>query len=137
MGASATSRATDATHRGVQDVPGSYTFASWLLLIAGVLHIMVGGIAVWESDWVVAQLAFGNLEAWGWTFVLWGALQVAGGGMSLAQRTHGPLIGIILAGFSMVLWFVFIFAAPYAAIAGIALNGVILHGLTRVESRID
>ena len=114
-------------------VPGIYTFASWMLLVAGVLHLMVGSIAVWESDWVVAQVTFGNLEAWGWSYMVWGAMLVLAGGLSLAQRSLGPLVGVVLAGFSMVLWFGFIFAAPFAALIGIAINGSVIYGLTRAE----
>src|SRR5688572_6983260 len=107
---SATNTRRGARVRTFEHVPRAYTFASWMLVVAGVLYLMTGAIAVWESDWVFAELAFDNLEAWGWGLMLWGALQVAAGGLSLSQHGIGQIAGVVLAGFSIVLWLGFIFA---------------------------
>lgn len=134
MTSSATGRARRV--RVFTDVPAAFTFAAWLLIVAGVLYLMVGGIAVWESDWVLAEVTFDNLEAWGWGLMAWGALQVAAGGLSLSQHSAGQVAGVVLAGFSIVLWLGFLFSEPVAAIVGIALDAAVIYGLTRVDAHV-
>jgi hypothetical protein len=116
------------------DVSGWYTFAGCMLLVSGFINAMHGYIAIAESDYLVNQLYFENLDVWGWVFLGFGALQLLAGGMSLAMRTLGPIIGVTLASIAMILWFAMIFAAPFPALVGIAINGTIIYGLTRVEA---
>lgn len=116
------------------DVSGWYAFASIMLLVSGFLNGMHGYIAVAESDYIVNQLFFENLDVWGWVFMGFGALQLLAGAMSLAMRTIGPVIGISLASIAMVLWFAMIFAAPFPALVGLAINATIIYGLTRYET---
>lgn len=116
------------------DVSGWYTFAGCMLLVSGFINAMHGYIAIAESDYLVNQLLFENLDVWGWIFLGFGALQLLAGGMSLAMRTLGPIIGVSLASVAMILWFAMIFAAPFPALVGIAINGTIIYGLTRVEA---
>jgi hypothetical protein len=47
------------------------------------------------------------------------------------MMTFGALTGITLAVVASVLWFFMIFAAPFAAIVGIALNVIIIYGMSQ------
>jgi len=103
-----------------------------MLLIAGASNMIHGYVALNQSEFLVNQLLWDNLDVWGWVFLGWGALQVVAGGMSLAMRSLGPIIGVVLASIAMLLWFTMVFAAPFAAIIGLAINGAVVFGLTRV-----
>ncbi len=119
--------------RSPVDVSGWYAFAGCMLLVVGFLNVMHGYIAIQESDYLVNQIMFDNLETWGWVFVVFGALQILAGGMALAARSIGPIVGVTLSSIAIILWFAMIFAAPFPALVGIAINGAIIYGLTRVE----
>jgi hypothetical protein len=109
---------------------GWATFAAVLLLIAGAFNVMHGLVALNQSDYLINQLLYDNLDVWGWVFLAWGALQVLAGLMSFGTGSVGPAIGIGLASVATVLWFFMIFAAPFAAVLGFVVNIMIIYGLT-------
>lgn len=112
------------------DISGWKVFAGVALLIAGGFNIANGLIAIDNSSLYVAQTLFGNLEAWGWAFVIWGALQMLAGGLSFSHSMAWSMLGVGLATVSCMFWFVMIFAAPFAALLGVILNIAIIYGLT-------
>ena len=63
-------------------------------------------------------------------FLILGVLQVAAGAAVLARRLGGYKLGVILSGGAMIVWFLMTFSAPFAAILGVIVNGLILYGLT-------
>ena len=119
-----------ATTTRTSDISGWKVFAAVALLIAGGFNIANGLIAIDNSDLLVAQAMFGNLEAWGWAFVIWGVLQMLAGGLSFGHSIAWSMLGVGLAVVACMFWFVMIFAAPFAALLGVALNIAIIYGMT-------
>ena len=61
---------------------GWIVFASFVIIIVGVMDVLQGFIAILEDDYVVATpkgLAILDVTAWGWTSLIWGALLVIAG----------------------------------------------------------
>ena len=50
-------------------------FAGIMLVLVGFFNVIDGIAAISDSKYVVNQLLFSNLDAWGWFFLIWGALQ--------------------------------------------------------------
>jgi hypothetical protein len=110
---------------------GWYACAAILLAIVGAFNILHGYVALENSEFLVSQYVYDNLDFWGWAFLIWGGLQVLAGIVTLASTTStfGPLLGTMLATVGAVMWFFMIFAAPTAALIGIVVNLVIIYGL--------
>jgi hypothetical protein len=61
-----------------------------------------------------AAIVYDNLTFWGWAFLIWGALQILAGAVTLSHRTWGAALGVALAATSCVLWFFMIFVGRRA-----------------------
>jgi hypothetical protein len=101
-----------------------------MLTIAGGLNVIHGITAIHNSSYFTHQVLYNNLSAWGWVFLIWGALQVAAGVGALSGQQYGSYLGVTLAGVSAIMWFFFLFAAPFAAIVGVTVNVFVIYGLT-------
>jgi hypothetical protein len=109
---------------------GWTVFAAVMLVVAGIFNLTQGLVALNQSEYLVNQLLFQNLDFWGWALVIWGGLQALAGVLSFGSGSAGPIIGICMSSLAAVLWFFMIFAAPAAAIIGVALNVLIIYGLS-------
>ncbi|MCB0879678.1 MAG: hypothetical protein KDC46_11965 [Thermoleophilia bacterium] len=134
QGSSAPVRDVRSEQAGVLDT-GWLACSAVLLLIAGSLNFFQGLFALNQSDYLVNQLLFSNLDAWGWTFVVWGSLQFLAGAFAFTGSAVARYTGVTLATIATVLWFLMIFAAPFAAILGGIVNLVIIYGLTAAQQR--
>ncbi len=57
--------------------------------------------------------------------------------LALVGWQTGAMLGVLLASFSVLLWFAFIFATPYGAVAGIALSLSVIWGFTRDPANLE
>jgi hypothetical protein len=120
--------------RGYVDT-GWLTCASILLVVSGAFNILHGLVALNQSEYLVNQVLFGNLDAWGWTFLVWGVLQAVAGAVAIGGATWARMLGVGLGTFACLLWFVMIFAAPFAALAGIVVNVMVIYGMSTTPPR--
>ena len=105
-------------------------FAALALLIAGGFNLIHGFVALDHKRFVTSHIIYHNLTVWGWVFLIWGALELFAGVLVLQRNLTGYKIGVLRGGAGMVLWFLMAFSAPFAAIVGMIVNGLILYGLT-------
>jgi hypothetical protein len=119
-----------ATHTMSRAKSGWVWFAAIMLIIAGGFNLIHGFVALDRKQFITTQIAYSNLTFWGWVFLILGALQVSAGAAVLARRLGGYKLGVILSGGAMIAWFLMTFSAPFAAILGVIVNGLILYGLT-------
>ncbi len=111
-------------------VTGWVWFAGILLIIAGVFNIIHGFTAIEDKSYFSNHIVYNNLTFWGWVFLIWGVLEVFAGFASVTGNMVGNYLGVLIASWAVILWFIMIFVAPGAAILGVAINTLIIYGLT-------
>jgi hypothetical protein len=121
-------RATGDT--GAVRVTGWVWFAGIMLIVAGGFNLINGFSMIERHQYYNNHIVYSNLSFWGWVFVVWGALQLFAGFASIAGSMSGNYIGVLLASTATFLWFIMIFAAPWAALLGVTVNVLIIYGLT-------
>jgi hypothetical protein len=109
---------------------GWLVFAAVMLMVAGLLNLINGITALHNSSYYTSQVLYHNLSAWGWIFLIWGALQLVAGFSAFSGRALGSYLGVTLAAVAATMWFFFLFGAPFAAIVGVTVNILVIYGLT-------
>jgi hypothetical protein len=99
------------------------------LVVLGAIDFIHGYQALAREEFFTDRIVYDNLTFWGWVFICWGVVQLIAGIGTIADRPWAIYIGVAAASLAIVLWFFMIFAAPVAAIVGVALNGLIVIGL--------
>jgi hypothetical protein len=51
-------------------------FAAVLLFLVGLFNVIDGVAAIGDSKYIVGQVLFSSLHAWGWFFLIWGIIQL-------------------------------------------------------------
>jgi hypothetical protein len=112
---------------------GWVTFAGVVGLVVGAYHVLSGIGALTDDDTLRAQAAdvlFGiNVTAWGWFWLLLGAVQLVAGYLILQRNEWGRWLGIVMAGLSALFTVFVIFVFPLWAISVLALDCLVLYAL--------
>jgi hypothetical protein len=108
---------------------GWYDFAAVLFAIAGIWNGLAGLSAIFKKEYFSEQsLLYQNLQVWGWVWLIMGLLQLGAAAALVAGGGRG--MGIALAAVSCVIQFASIGAYPLWSILVIALDIVVIYGLT-------
>jgi hypothetical protein len=119
------------TTRAERDPMTGWTvFAAVWLLIAGSFNIITGATAVHRGSFFAHQMLVSNLSTWGWIMLIVGIIQATASLLVFARNSTGNLLGLLVAMGATVLWFLFLFSAPFAALIGLLMNGMVIYGLT-------
>ena len=117
---------------------GWVTFAGIVALVVGIYHLLSGIGALTDDDTIRAQAAdvmFGiSVTAWGWFWLLLGALQVLAGYLILQRNEWGRWLGMTMAGLSALFTVFVIFVFPLWAVTVLALDCLVLYALA---SQVD
>ena len=117
---------------------GFALFAGVLMIIAGLWAIILGISAILNDKvFVTAQgyLYEFDITGWGWVHLILGVL-VGGAGIGIIQgATWGRVVGIAVAGLSLLANFMFIPHYPVWSILIIALDVLIIWALVTYPSR--
>ena len=106
--------------------------AATFLMIAGVWHALAGIAAIVHDDVYLAtpQYIYSfDLTAWGWVHLLLGVLQIVAGFAVLKGQMWARVVGITMAGLSMIANFLFLPHYPLWSLLIIALDGAIIWAL--------
>lgn len=106
------------------------TFAGLMMILAGVLDGLNGIWALQADDTKLAALFADNLTAWGWIYLILGALLVVAGFAVFARASWAVLVGIIFGLIGATLNMLWIFDYPIASLILVALNVLVVYGLT-------
>lgn len=110
---------------------GWVTFAGVALVVAGVLNVLQGLVALnQESLYAGADLIFGDRTAIGTTWLVIGAVEILTGALVLRGRVFGQFLGVMVAGLNGFWHFLFIGADPARSIAVMVVDGLIIYALT-------
>ena len=117
---------------------GWVTFSGVLLLILGTLNIIDGIAAVGNAHFFVANTHYiaGDLNAWGWTILCLGAIQLAAGFGVFARNQLSRWLGVAVLGLNAIAQLFFMPAYPLWSLSIFALDIVALYGLVAYGKRI-
>ena len=112
---------------------GWITFAGLVAVIAGGYNALSGIAALSDDDTLVAEagkVLYGiDLTAWGWFWLVLGAVQIITGVLIFQRHSWGLWLGVGIAGLSGMLTVIVMFVFPLWAIAVLALDFLVLFGL--------
>ncbi len=110
---------------------GWITFAAILAGVAGVANGVWGLAAVLNTS-ALAQYSvlFTKLNAWGWAIMLFGIVQIIAAFMLVARSNAGRILAIVLAAVSILGWMMWLGALPFAGLAALVLDVLVIYGLS-------
>lgn len=111
---------------------GWVTFAGIIAAVVGVWNVLTGIAAVAEDDQTeeLAEVLYGiDITAWGWFWIIVGALQIVTAWLIFARNPLGQIAGIIWAAISASLAVFMIFVAPIWALVVLALDVAVIWAL--------
>ena len=112
---------------------GWITFAGVVALAAGAYNLLSGIAAVADDDTLTSratEVLYGiDLTAWGWFWVIAGALQLLAGVLILMRNPWGLWFGVGIAFLSAMMTIFVIFIFPLWAIAVLTLDFLIAYAL--------
>jgi hypothetical protein len=115
-------------------------FAAVLLLMAGVGHVLLGLLALFDASYFDPAEADPALDigysAWGWIQLVGGGFLISAGAGLLAGKEWARLVAVVLAGINAISALAFLPTAPVWGAMLVALAVVIVYALTvhRTES---
>ena len=119
-------------------VTGFAMFAGILMIIVGLWGLIVGISAILNDKVFVTTQGYVyefDVTGWGWVHLILGVL-VGGAGFGIIQgATWGRVVGIVVAGLSLIANFLFIPHYPVWSILIIALDVLIIWALITYPSR--
>ena len=128
-----------ATSQPAERVRGDYTdalrgggwlaFAGIMLVLVGMFNVIDGIAAIANSDYLVNELLFANLDAWGWFFLIWGILQICAGFGVVSGAAWGAMVGVITAFVNAIAQLSWAATYPVWAVCAIVLDVLIIYGL--------
>jgi hypothetical protein len=117
---------------------GWVTFAGIVALVVGGYNALGGLAALSDDDTLTAQateVLYGiDLTAWGWFWLLLGAVQILAGVLVLQRNEWGRWLAIAIAAVSALVTVFLIVIFPLWAIAVLALDTLVLYALVTREA---
>jgi len=117
---------------------GWVTFAGIVALVVGGYNALGGLAALSDDDTLTAQateVLYGiDLTAWGWFWLLLGAVQILAGVLVLQRNEWGRWLAIVIAAVSALVTVFLIVIFPLWAIAVLALDTLVLYALVTREA---
>jgi hypothetical protein len=111
--------------------PGWAMFVAAYLVIAGVLNIVWGIVALDNKSYFISGgLLWSELNTWGWVAIIVGAIQIIGSMLVAARRAGGAVIAGFLAFFGIMLNFLSIGAYPVWSVIMLVVDAMIIWAVT-------
>lgn len=108
---------------------GWLAFAGIMLAMVGCFNVIQGISAIANSDYMVNQLLFANMDAWGWFFLIWGVIQIFAGFAIFGGSSWGAIVGIVAAFFNAIAQLAWSQTNAVWAITAVAVDVLIIYGL--------
>jgi hypothetical protein len=123
-----------ASSRGTmaRPVSGWITFTAVLAIIIGTFNVLSGFGAVFSDERVeeLGDVLYGiNIDAWGWFWIIIGALQVLTGVLIFQRSELGRWLGVLWATLAAALTVMVIFVAPLWTAVVITFEVLIIYAL--------
>jgi hypothetical protein len=120
-------------------VTGWWIFAAIVLMIAGVLNVIWGIVAIDESSFFTAtgaRYVFSDLKTWGWITLILGVLQILASFSLFSGGSFGRWFGVFSAGLAAIVALLDVRVLPFWSICVFALSVIVVYQLAKpAESR--
>lgn len=107
-------------------------FAGFMLVLAGVFQSIAGLVALFKDEvYVIGEqnLWLFDYTTWGWGHLLLGIFLVLAGSAVISGKMWGRVVGVIVAGLSLIANFGFIPVYPVWSIIMVVVNILVLYAL--------
>ena len=105
-----------------------------MMVMVGIFHAIQGLVAVFQDDYyLVAKSGLTvhlDYTAWGWTHLILGVVVAAAGVALFSGKMWARVVGVIVAGLSLLVNFAFIAAYPFWSVIVIAMDIFVILALT-------
>ena len=131
-------RSTAAVAEEAEPQSGWQIFAGTMIVIAGLLNIFDGVVALWDTSYytTIVQTTNGpqlvvtnNVHSWGWFAFIMGLVMVATAVGIFFGTVVGQVVGIILAGLNVLFQFAFLPVFPIWSIIMIIVDVLVIYAL--------
>ena len=112
---------------------GGVTFAAVIAAVIGLFNILSGIAAIAEDDQTeaIGEVLYGvDITAWGWFWLIIGALQLLTAVLIFQRSPAGQVLGIAWAAITAVLSVFLIFVAPIWSLVVMTLSVTVIFALT-------
>ncbi|WP_196781031.1 DUF7144 family membrane protein [Nocardioides sambongensis] len=119
---------------------GPIAFAAVMLCIVGLFNVVTGLTAVTSDEITLGTedlVVILDVTAWGWVHLLLGVLLFLTGLAVLLGQTWGRVVAVALLAVNMVTQVVLVEATPYASLAVIGLEVVVIWALIVHGDEVD
>ncbi|WP_141579140.1 hypothetical protein [Actinomadura sp. WMMA1423] len=120
------------TSRQDYQISGWLAFAGILSIVVGAFNVIDGVVALFKDNYYVAnsgQLLVFDFTAWGWYWLVLGALQIIIGFGVLAGQMWARVVGIVFAFLAALGHLAFLAAFPIWSVLTIALCILMIYAL--------
>ena len=128
------SRSPQSMDSDYTDWAGWIAFGALMLVLSGAFHLIQGIVALVNEDYFpvrASELAVDvGYTAWGWVFVLFGAVAVVAGLSLFLGTTWARVVGTVIACVSAIVNIGFLAAYPFGSALVIAVDILIILALT-------
>lgn len=108
---------------------GWVAFAGVMLMLVGGFNILNGIVAITKDEYLVDDLLFGDVSAWGWFFLVWGVIQLLAALAIFAGSALGTGIGIAAAFLNALAQLAWLRSNPVWSVIIIAVDVLVMYGL--------
>jgi len=126
---------------GYQDDRGAgwVMFAGVMLCLVGTLNMIQGIAAIDHAHFYTRNVNYiaGNLNAWGWTVLCVGVVQILVGFGVFARNQFARWLGVVAAGLNAIAQLMFIPSYPFWSLALFALDILVIYGLAAYGGRLE
>jgi hypothetical protein len=119
---------------------GWVTFAAVVAGVVAIWNILSGIAAIAEDDQTekLHEVLFGvNITAWGWFWLILGALQLVTSWLIFTRHPMGQVLGVLWAAISASLAVFMIFVAPIWALVVLSLDIAVIWALLAYPEEFD
>jgi hypothetical protein len=123
---------TDTRMTGPTGWVGWITFAGIMMVILGALQAFYGVVAIVNDEWVLwgnGDAVVVDITAWGWIHLVIGVVVVLAGLGVLAGNMLARLIGVLVAGVSLIASFLALPLYPVWSLVVITLDVLVIWAL--------
>jgi uncharacterized membrane protein len=119
----------DSTYAEEASGTGWVAFAGTMLVLVGCFNLIDGIAAIANSNYLANQLLFANLDAWGWFFLIWGAVQICTGFAIYSGAGWAAIVGIVSAFGNAIAQLSWARVYPVWSVAAIVLDVLVIYAL--------